>query len=179
MLTAILWPNSGALSAAYRRGRERWLARPPQRRPGHGGAPDGGRYDWRDHGSDPRCDLVEALAQSWQRVFTHEGCRAVTRAVLAEGAAVAAAIGCKMQPDADGQIRNGSALLHKTSILQDYELGRPMEIDAFYTVLLEMARANGVATPTLDMLVAILVAMAPSERTRVAFRRRSINRSAR
>lgn len=88
--------------------------------------------------------------------FSEEGCRGVTRAVLAEGAAIAAAMGCHVQPDAAGQIRNGSASTHKTSILQDFELGRPMEIDALYTVPLEMARAHGVATPTLDMLVAIV-----------------------
>ena len=88
--------------------------------------------------------------------FAEEGCREVTRAVLAEGAAIAAAMGCHVQPDAAGQIRNGSASHHKTSILQDLELGRPMEIDALYTVPLEMARAHGVATPTLDMLVAIV-----------------------
>ena len=87
--------------------------------------------------------------------FTEEGCRDITRAVLAEGAAIAAAMGCHVQPDADGQIRAGSTSHHKTSILQDLELGRPMEIDALYTVPLEMARAHGVATPTLDMLVAM------------------------
>ena len=87
--------------------------------------------------------------------FTEEGCREVTRAVLAEGAAIAAAMGCHVQPDAAAQIRTGSASHHKTSILQDFELGRLMEIDALYTVPLEMARAHGVATPTLDMLVAI------------------------
>lgn len=88
--------------------------------------------------------------------FTEEGCRQVTRAIVAEGAAIATAMGCTVEPDADGQIRIGRSSHHKTSILQDYELGRPMEIDALYTVPLEMARTHGVATPTLDMLVAIV-----------------------
>ena len=87
--------------------------------------------------------------------FAEEGCRAVTRAVLAEGTAIAAAMGCHVQPNAETHIRNGMASHHKTSILQDYELGRPMEIDALYTVPLEMARSKGVATPMLDMLVAM------------------------
>lgn len=39
--------------------------------------------------------------------FTEEGCRGVTRAVLAEGAAIAAAMGCHVQPDAAGQVRDG------------------------------------------------------------------------
>jgi 2-dehydropantoate 2-reductase len=47
-------------------------------------------------------------------------------------------------------------LAHRPSILQDLEAGRPMEIDALYTVPLEMARMVGVATPTLDLLVSLI-----------------------
>ena len=47
-------------------------------------------------------------------------------------------------------------LAHRPSILQDLEAGRPMEIDALYSVPLEMARLVGVATPTLDLLVALI-----------------------
>jgi 2-dehydropantoate 2-reductase len=44
---------------------------------------------------------------------------------------------------------------HKASMLQDYELGRPMEIDAILQAPLWFARAAGVATPTLDAVVAL------------------------
>jgi len=47
-------------------------------------------------------------------------------------------------------------LAHRPSILQDLEAGRPMEIDALYTVPQEMARARGVATPTLDLLASLI-----------------------
>jgi 2-dehydropantoate 2-reductase len=40
-------------------------------------------------------------------------------------------------------------------MLQDYELGRPMEIDAILQAPLWFARAAGVATPTLDAVVAL------------------------
>jgi 2-dehydropantoate 2-reductase len=35
------------------------------------------------------------------------------------------------------------------------ELGRPMEIDGIFDAPLELARMVGVATPTLDLLVAM------------------------
>jgi 2-dehydropantoate 2-reductase len=38
-------------------------------------------------------------------------------------------------------------------MLQDYERGRPMEIEAQLMAPLALARAAGVATPTLDMLI--------------------------
>jgi 2-dehydropantoate 2-reductase len=42
-------------------------------------------------------------------------------------------------------------------MLQDYERGRPMEIDAQLTAPLAMARKAGVPTPTLDTLVTLCV----------------------
>ena len=45
---------------------------------------------------------------------------------------------------------------HKSSIVQDLERGRAMEIDALYSIPLELARHLGVATPTLDLLVALV-----------------------
>lgn len=41
-------------------------------------------------------------------------------------------------------------------ILQDLELGRPMEIDGIYDAALALARLAGVATPELDRLVALV-----------------------
>jgi len=87
--------------------------------------------------------------------FAEEACREATRAILAEGAAIAAALGCEVKPNADGQIRNGSKSSHKPSILQDLELGRPMEVDSLYTVPLDLARMHGVPTPVLDLMVGL------------------------
>lgn len=94
------------------------------------------------------------------RFYAEHSCREATRRILQEGAAVAAALGCTVSPDAEGQIRNGSRSSHKSSILQDLELGRPMEIDALHTVPLELARMHGVPTPTLDVLAAMVRARA-------------------
>jgi 2-dehydropantoate 2-reductase len=53
--------------------------------------------------------------------------------------------------------RSGPAPNHKPSILQDYELGRPMEIDALVRAPAAFARAAGLSTPMLDLVAALAV----------------------
>jgi 2-dehydropantoate 2-reductase len=88
--------------------------------------------------------------------YAEDACRIATRRILAEGAAIAAAMGCPVEPNAEGQIANGAKSQHKSSVLQDLEHGRPMEIEALYGVPLDFARMHGVPTPTLDLLVAMV-----------------------
>jgi 2-dehydropantoate 2-reductase len=45
-------------------------------------------------------------------------------------------------------------------MLQDYELGRPMEVDAMLAVPLAFARAAGVETPALALLGAVVARLA-------------------
>ena len=52
---------------------------------------------------------------------------------------------------------------HKTSMLQDLERGRPMEIDALVTAVQEMGRLVEVSTPTIDLVLALV-----QQRARVA-----------
>ena len=44
----------------------------------------------------------------------------------------------------------GSVGAHKTSMLQDLERGRPMEIDARLGVVQELGGITGLPTPTID-----------------------------
>jgi 2-dehydropantoate 2-reductase len=81
---------------------------------------------------------------------------ACSRRMLAEAEAIAFAMGYRLDIDADRVVATNTRLAHRPSILQDLEAGRPMEIDALYTVPLEMARLMGVATPTLDLLVSLI-----------------------
>jgi 2-dehydropantoate 2-reductase len=53
--------------------------------------------------------------------------------------------------------RSGAAPNHRPSLLQDYERGRPMEIDALVRAPQAFARAAGLATPTLDALAALAI----------------------
>lgn len=91
-----------------------------------------------------------------REVFTEPGCVAAAARILAEGQAIAAGLGCQTKIDAEAQVRQYLAMSHKPSILQDLELGRAMEIAALLETPLGLARLAGVATPTLDLLVALV-----------------------
>jgi len=57
----------------------------------------------------------------------------------------------------DKRIAGGAAVgAHKTSMLQDLERGRPMEIDALVTAVQEMGRLVEVPTPTIDTVLALV-----------------------
>ena len=56
--------------------------------------------------------------------------------------------------------RTGPAPDHKPSILQDYELGRAMEIDVLVRAPAAFARAAGLSTPMLDMMGALAIRQA-------------------
>jgi 2-dehydropantoate 2-reductase len=60
-------------------------------------------------------------------------------------------------PDVKRVTRTGPAPEHKPSILQDYELGRAMEIDVLVRAPAAFARAAKLSTPTLDMLAALAI----------------------
>ena len=45
---------------------------------------------------------------------------------------------------------------HKTSMLQDLERGRPMEIDALVSVVQEMGRLTETPTPKIDIVLALI-----------------------
>ncbi len=85
--------------------------------------------------------------------------------ILAEARAIAAGHGI----DVDGAPRRPSGapssgrIVHKPSILQDYERGRPMEVEAQLVTPLAFARAANIATPTLDSLVPLAVHKAASK----------------
>ena len=60
-----------------------------------------------------------------------------------------------------GKTSSGAA--HKPSMLQDYERGRPMEIEAQLVAPLELGRAAKVHTPTLELLVPLVAAKAAAK----------------
>ena len=45
---------------------------------------------------------------------------------------------------------------HKTSMLQDVELGKAMEVEAILGAVIELGRLTGTATPDLDAVYALL-----------------------
>jgi 2-dehydropantoate 2-reductase len=63
-------------------------------------------------------------------------------------------------PDVRRDTRGGAPADHKPSLLQDYELGRAMEIDALVRAPAAFARAAGLSTPMLDMVAALAIRQA-------------------
>ncbi len=99
---------------------------------------------------------VAVLTQSApERSLTEPAVEAAVRAVYAEGLAIARALGCSPEVDVEAAIAGSKRLAHKPSILQDLELGRPMEVATIFDAPLQLARMADVATPTLDLLVAL------------------------
>jgi 2-dehydropantoate 2-reductase len=92
---------------------------------------------------------------SMSKLFEEPLCVEAGRQVMQEAQAVANAIGAHPSANHDKRIAHSRGIDHKPSILQDLELGRPMEIDALFDAPLEIARMVGVATPMLDLLVAM------------------------
>ena len=86
------------------------------------------------------------------------GSRAVVHRVMEETRAVGQALGVTFEVDIDTRIGWAADVgEHKTSMLQDLEMGRPMEIDALVSVVAEMGRLTGVATPFLDSILALVI----------------------
>ncbi|MGZ5871302.1 MAG: ketopantoate reductase family protein [Bradyrhizobium sp.] len=72
----------------------------------------------------------------------------------------AQAIGQSCYAGVERVTRSGPAPNHKPSLLQDFERGRPMEINALVRAPSAFARAAGLSTPMLDMLAALAIRQA-------------------
>jgi 2-dehydropantoate 2-reductase len=75
---------------------------------------------------------------------------AVARAVMTESAAVGAALGIELPVSLDRRLEAGIAVGdHRTSMLQDLEAGKPLELDALSGAVIEIADRLGVPVPTM------------------------------
>jgi 2-dehydropantoate 2-reductase len=83
--------------------------------------------------------------------------RAAARAMMVEAQAVAEALGVRFPIGVDRRIEGAAQVgKHKTSMLQDLERGRPMEIDALLGVVVELARLVKVDTPNCDLVLGLV-----------------------
>lgn len=87
-----------------------------------------------------------------------EGLKSLAARLAAEGRSIAAAHGVDPEraPTRPSGGQSSGAISHKPSMLQDYERGRPMEIEALLAAPLAFARAAGVAAPTLETVVPLV-----------------------
>ena len=78
------------------------------------------------------------------------------RRLMRECLAVAHAWGIDIPGEIEADLAKGPvASHHKTSMLQDYEAGRPLELDPIVTAVIELARRRQVPVPTIETLWAL------------------------
>jgi 2-dehydropantoate 2-reductase len=92
-----------------------------------------------------------------RRLCEHPGTRALIAEMMTETIAIARAAGADPQVSVekrlDGAWRVGH---HKTSMLQDLEAGKPLEIDAIIGAVVELAQLTGVPAPALEHVYAAI-----------------------
>lgn len=92
-----------------------------------------------------------------EQMGTDPGVREVVRSMMTEAQDVANELGVRFALSIDKRIDGGAQVgPHKTSMLQDLEAGRPLELDALVASVPEMGRLVGVPTPTIDMILALV-----------------------
>ena len=83
--------------------------------------------------------------------------RAVIRDAMIECRKVGLAVGARFNVDIERRIQGGADIIgHKPSTRHDVELGRPMELDALTSTVLELARRLQIETPTLNAISALV-----------------------
>jgi len=79
--------------------------------------------------------------------------RDVLRALLEEGAVVAEALGATLSVSIERRVEGGFEVgEHKTSMLQDFEAGKPLEIECLTGAIIELAGKLGVDVPRLRVI---------------------------
>src|SRR6204780_5396293 len=101
--------------------------------------------------------LSALTASTLDRLAFRPDLRAVARSMMGEAAEVAEALGAKFAVSIDKRMDGaGEVGEHKTSMLQDLERGRPMEIDALLGAVVELADLTGKPTPLCRAVLALV-----------------------
>jgi len=107
--------------------------------------------------------LCVPLGESLGALIEDPRLRAARERLAAEGRAIAIAHGVRPEdaPRRPGSGQQGSGSTgHKPSMLQDYESGRPMEVEGILAAPCAFARAAGVEAPALQQLAAVTARLA-------------------
>ena len=90
-------------------------------------------------------------------IIADPGTRGLVRTMMLEGQAVAEGLGARLALGVDKRIEGAAEVgRHRTSMLQDLELGRPLEIEALLGAVVELAGWVGVDTPTCRFILALV-----------------------
>lgn len=96
-------------------------------------------------------------------VATDPGTRALSKNMMLEAQAIGEKLGAKFKVGVERRI-DGAAKVgaHRTSMLQDVEAGKPIELDALLTAVQEMGRLVDAPTPYIDVVLALAMQMGRS-----------------
>ena len=114
---------------------------------------------------DQRADAA-ARSRSWRGIRT---CRAWSATLMAETEAVAAKLDIELPISIDQRMAGAEKVgAHKTSMLQDLEAGRPMEIEAVVGAVVELGERLGVPMPATRTVYACAKMLDEAARDHVA-----------
>lgn len=105
---------------------------------------------------------ISALTCNTLDVLTADpGQREVARNMMLEAQAIGEALGVRFAIDVDKRIAGAAEVgAHRTSMLQDLERGRPMEIEALLGVIVEFAELTGLPAPVCRTVLSLVRARA-------------------
>ena len=113
---------------------------------------------WGNATINPLSALVRTTCD---RILADPECRAWMLEGMAELAAVGAAVGCPISESGEDRMAVTARLgAFRTSMLQDVEAGRPIELEALLGAPREIAARHGIPTPALDRLYGVTRLMA-------------------
>jgi 2-dehydropantoate 2-reductase len=100
---------------------------------------------------------ISALtAATLDAICTDPGTREVARRMMLEASAIAERLGVRFGIDVERRIDGARAVgAHKTSMLQDLERGRPLELEALVGAVQEIGRLVELPSPTIDTVAAL------------------------
>ena len=105
--------------------------------------------------------LSALTAATLETLCADPATRALARSIMLEAQQIGEALGARFSVDVERRIDGAAAVgAHKTSMLQDLEHGRAMEIDAVVCAVQELGDLVGVTTPSLDIVLTLLKARA-------------------
>ncbi|MCG8361367.1 MAG: 2-dehydropantoate 2-reductase [Kiloniellales bacterium] len=112
---------------------------------------------WRKLWGNLSFNPISALTGATLDVIASDaGTRAIARQMMIEAREIGAALGIETGLDLEQRLDAAASVgAHKTSMLQDLERGRSLELDALVTAVQEMGRLVGVDTPYIDAVLAL------------------------
>jgi 2-dehydropantoate 2-reductase len=108
---------------------------------------------WGNLSFNPISALTHATLED---ICTYTPTRELAANMMREAQAIGEKLGVQFKVSLDKRIDGAQAVgQHKTSMLQDVEAGRPLELQALVASVMELGRITGLPTPTIDAVHAL------------------------